>query len=203
MLISSSRISRYARAFISAVLNTGGEEILDRQIAENRTFATVWLESAELQKALSSPAVPASERRAVIAQLCTRLKIGLQTRNLLFVLSDRHLLHNYPAVVDFIEVLCEKRLGIERVQITSSRKLEKEEGDALKAQIESYRKSRIKLTYTVDPSILGGIRMQIGSTVWDDTLKGRLDELLKILCKGELSPMLRQDTDRLNDKMRR
>jgi F-type H+-transporting ATPase subunit delta len=199
MLISSSRISRYARAFVSAVLNSGGDEALDRQIAENRAFATVWLESAELQKALGSPAVPSSERRAVIAQLCTRLKIGAQTRNLLFVLSDRHLLHNYPAIVDLIEVLYEKRMGIERVQVTSSRELEKEEGDALKGQIEFYRKSKTKLTYTVDPSVLGGIRMQIGSTVWDDTIKARLDEVLKILCKGELSPLLRQDTDRVTN----
>jgi F-type H+-transporting ATPase subunit delta len=195
--IGSFRISRYARAFVGAVLDVGGEEALAGKIEESRTFAKVWLESAALQKALDSSAVPASERRAVIAQLCTRLEIGEQTRNLLFILSDRYLLHDYPAIVDSIAVLREERLGIERVHITSSRELKTEERENLKTQIESYRKSKIELTYTIDQSVLGGVRMQIGSTVLDDTIKGRLDDLLKTLRKDDFYTPSRQETDLL------
>src|SRR5690349_17249359 len=99
MLIQPSRISRYARAFIGAVVDADGEAPIDLRTANLRAFAEVWLESAELQKALRSPSIPAAERRAVIASLCSRLAIDKQTRNLLFILSDRHLLQNYPAIV--------------------------------------------------------------------------------------------------------
>ena len=87
MLIQPSRISRYAHAFIGAVVDADGEASIDLRTANLRAFAEVWLESAELQKALRSPSIPASERRAVIASLCNRIAIDKQTRNLLFILT--------------------------------------------------------------------------------------------------------------------
>lgn len=200
MLISPIRISRFAHAFIGAVLNTSGEGALDWEVSQSRSFALLWLESEELQKALCSPAVSALQRRAVIAQLCTRLKLGIQARNLLFILSDRYLLQNYPAIIDRVEVLCEERLGIERVQITSSRALEEEERESLKKQIQVHRNSKVKLMTIVDRTVLGGIRMQIGSTVWDDTIKRRLQELLKELCNTDAILFSQDEADqRWND----
>lgn len=181
MLISPARISKFAHAFIGAVLNTSGEVSLDWEVSKSRAFAQLWLESEELQKALCSPAIPALQRRAVIAQLCTRMELGIQARNLLFILSDRYLLQNYPAIIDRVEVLCEEHLGIERVQVTSSRALEEKECESLKSLIELHRKSKITLMNIVDRTVLGGIRMQIGSTVWDDTIKRRLADVLKVL----------------------
>jgi F0F1-type ATP synthase delta subunit len=145
--------------FVDAVLHLANDKALDGKIVEGRSFTKVWLESVELQKVLNSPAVLPSERRAVIAHLCTRLKIGEQTRNLLFILSDRYLLYNYPAaIVDAIEVHCDQRRGIEQVYITSSRERGREESASLKVQIESHRKSEIRLICFVDPSLLGGVR---------------------------------------------
>jgi|SRR5882672_5413854 len=197
MLIQPFRISRYAQAFVSAVLDVGGEAAVDGRIANLRAFAEVWLESVELQKALNSPAVPASERHAVIVRLCNRMNIDEQTRNLLFILSDRYLLDSYPAIVDAIEVFCEERQGIERAHITSSRELEADERENLRAQIETSENSKIKMTYAVEPSLLGGIRMQIGSTVWDGTVRRRLDDLLRILSEDDSSSLPREERSSL------
>ena len=174
-----------------------GEASIDLRTGNLRAFAEVWLESAELQKALRSPSIPAAERRAVIASLCSRFAIDKQTRNLLFILSDRHLLQNYPAIVDAVAVLCEQRRGIERVHITSSRELDADEREGLKAQIEVHEHSKIKMKYTIDPSLLGGIRMQIGSTVWDGSVKRRLDDLLKVLSKDDSYRPRREEADSL------
>lgn len=162
MLIQPSRISRYAHAFIGAVVDADGEAAIDLRTANLRAFVEVWLESAELQKPLRSPSIPASERRAVIASLCNRMAIDKQTRNLLLILSDRHLLHNCPAISMQLRVFCEQRRGIERAHIMSSRELDADQRVGLKAQIEAHGHSKIKMKYTVDPSLLGGIRMQIG-----------------------------------------
>jgi F-type H+-transporting ATPase subunit delta len=197
MLVQPSRISRYAHAFIGAVVDADGEASIDLRTANLRAFAEVWLESAELQKALRSPSIPASERRAVIARICNRMAIDKQTRNLLFILSDRHLLHNYPVIVDAVAVFCEQRRGIERAHITSSRELDADERVGLKAQIEAHEHSKIKMKYTVDPSLLGGIRMQIGSTVWDGSIKRRLDDLLKVLSKDDSYRPPREEADSL------
>lgn len=183
-LIGSFRISRYAQAFVDAVLAVGGEAVIDARIANLRAFVELWLKSDELRKALNSPAVHASERRAVIACLCQRMEICEQTRNLLFILSDRYLLSNYPAIVDAIEVLCEGRQGIERAHITSSRELKADERENLRVRIEARENAKIIMTYAVEPSMLGGIRMQIGSTVWDGTVKRRLDDLLNVLSES-------------------
>jgi F-type H+-transporting ATPase subunit delta len=194
--IGSFRISRYAQAFVDAVLAVGGEAVIAR-IANLRAFAEVWLESDELRKALNSPAVHASERRAVIAGLCQRMEICEQTRNLVFILSDRYLLSNYPAIVDAIEVLCEGRQGIERAHITSSRELEADERENLRVRIEARENSKIIMTYAVEPSMLGGLRVQIGSTVWDGTVKRRLDDLRKVLSEDDSSCPQQEEADSL------
>ena len=109
----------------------------------------------------------------------------MQTRNLLFILSDRYLLSNYPAIVNAIEVFWEERRGIERAHITSSRQLEAGEREKLRVKIEAHENSKIKMTYAVEPIVLGGIRVQIGSTVWDGTVRKRLDDLLRILSEED------------------
>jgi F-type H+-transporting ATPase subunit delta len=197
MPIGAFRISRYAHAFVDAVLDVGGEAVIDARIANLRAFVEVWLESAELRKAINSPAVHASERRAVIDHIPERMRISEQTRNLLFILSDRYLLSNYPAIVDAIEVFCEERRGIERAHITSSRQLEAGERENLRAQIEAHENSKIKMAYALEPKVLGGIRMRIGSTEWDGTVRKRLDDLLRILSEDDTCRPQREERDSL------
>ena len=197
MPIGAFRISRYAHAFVDAVLDVGGEEVIDTSVATLRAFVEVWLESAQLRKALSSPAVHASERRAVIAHISERMGISEQTRNLLFILSERYLLSNYPAIVEAIEVFCEERRGIRRAHITSSRQLEAGERETLRFKIEAHENSKIKMTYALEPTMLGGIRMQVGSTVWDGTVRKRLDDLLRILSEDDTCRPQREERDSL------
>lgn len=180
-IMSSSRASRYGRAFLGAVRHQEGDASLETHVKNLRGFAAVLSASSELQKALNSRWVTAPERRSVIASLCDRLETGSFTRNLLFILSDRYLMRSLSIIVDSIDALSDEMRHVERVQITTSRQLAETQMQLLRTQIASQRGSTVRLIHTVDPSVLGGIRMQIGSKVWDDTVKQRLATLLATL----------------------
>lgn len=180
-MISTSRASRYARAFLEAVRHQEGDASLDTHVRNIQAFAAVLSESPALQKALNSRWISAPQRRAVIDALCSRLEAGPFTRNLLFILSDRHLMRSLSVIVSRIDELSDEMRGIELVRVTTSRQLGEPEMQLLRTQIVFQRRSAVRLVHTVDASVLGGIRMQIGTTVWDDTIKQRLTTLLATL----------------------
>jgi F-type H+-transporting ATPase subunit delta len=74
-----------------------------------------------------------------------------------------------------------RRRGIEEVEITTARSLGDEERQALASQIGSVVGKQVSATYHVDASLVGGVIARVGSTVYDGSVRGRLEQL-----EGEL-----------------
>ena len=69
------------------------------------------------------------------------------------------------------------RLNIAEVEVTSARKLDDSERKALESQIAHMTNSAISTKFHEDPSLVGGVIVKVGSTVYDDSIRGRLDRL--------------------------
>jgi F-type H+-transporting ATPase subunit delta len=78
----------------------------------------------------------------------------------------------------------QERQGIRPVEIVTARKLGKRESDKLVAGVGRLAGAPIQATFTLDESILGGTVVRIGSTVYDGSLRGRLDRLKEALTAG-------------------
>jgi F-type H+-transporting ATPase subunit delta len=81
------------------------------------------------------------------------------------------------AVVESFEVLLDERLGFSRANITSARELDQVQRADLEAQLTKLTGRRMRLKFTTDESLIGGLIARIGSTVYDGSLKGRLAAL--------------------------
>ena len=80
--------------------------------------------------------------------------------------------------------LLQQQSGVKPAEIVTARELGANERDALVAEISKLADAQISATYKIDPSILGGTVVRIGSTVYDGSVRGRLERLKETLMAG-------------------
>ncbi|HEV3510343.1 MAG TPA: ATP synthase F1 subunit delta [Candidatus Sulfotelmatobacter sp.] len=171
----ASVASTYARAFADVVFS----QRLDAAQASSglRSIAALFAESVELRRVWENPAVPADQKRKLLDAIVQREGILRPVRNLIAVLIDHRRLPFLPRIVEQLEKEIDARLGFAEAQISSARDLEASEKRALEAQIAKTTGKKVRASYGLDPSLLGGAIVRIGSTIYDGSVKGQLERI--------------------------
>ncbi len=172
-------VARYARAFADVVsqekLDTAA---IDRQFSE---FLATWNGSAELREFFVSPAIAAAQKIAILDKLNERLGLWKVQRNLLAVLINNDRISEVREVVEAYRAELQQRQGIRQVEIVTARELSEKDRAELVAGAGRLAGSRVEASFKLDESILGGTVVRIGSTVYDGSLRGRLERLKAVL----------------------
>jgi F-type H+-transporting ATPase subunit delta len=173
-------VARYACAFADVVT----EEKLDLtalnlQISD---FQTTWEGSAELRALFENPAVSVEQKIEVLDKLNVKLGLRKELRNLLAVLIKNGRIGEVSEVFEAWRAETQERQGIRQVEIVTARELSEQARGGLEAGVEKLAGSRIQAKFKLDKSILGGTVVRIGSTVYDGSVRGRLERL-----KGQLT----------------
>ena len=172
-------VARYAVAFADVVtaskLDTAA---IDRQLAD---FLATWDGSPELRTFFVNPATPAAQKVAILDKLNARLGLQKELRNLLAVLIDNDRIGNVGDVAVAYRRILQERMGIHPAEIVTARELSNDERDSLTAEVGKLAGGKIDPTFTLDTSILGGAVVRIGSTVYDGSVRGRLERLKEVL----------------------
>jgi|SRR5215472_2212013 len=172
----------YARALADVVqqsrLDTAA---LDRQIAD---FLATWDSSAPLREVFENPAVAEAQKVAVLDKMNAKLGMSPQLRNFIAVLIRNGRIAHVHEVVAAYHAELQERQGIRQAEIVTARELGEQERNSLLAGVGQLAGARIQPTFKLDPSILGGTVVRIGSTVYDGSVKGRLDRLREELISG-------------------
>ncbi|MGO9438135.1 MAG: ATP synthase F1 subunit delta [Terracidiphilus sp.] len=175
-------VSRYARAFLdvvtSARLDTAA---IDKQLAD---FEATWDGSPELQTFFENPAVAAVQKVAILDKLNARLGLQRELRNLLAVLINNDRIGQVHEVAAAYRAELRDRLGIRQAEIVTARELNADERDTLIAGVGKLAGARIEAEFKLDRSILGGAVVRIGSTIYDGSVRGRLERLKEVLVAG-------------------
>ncbi|MGC9158116.1 MAG: ATP synthase F1 subunit delta [Terracidiphilus sp.] len=175
-------VARYARAFADVVAEKNLDLLaLDRQWED---FLASWNASAELRELFANPTVTAAKKVAILDVLNTRLGLQKELRNLLAVLIDHSRIGQVGEVAAACHAEIRNRLGIRKVEIVTARQLNEQDRARLLAGASQLAGTRIEASFRLDPSILGGTVVRIGSTVYDGSVRGRLDRLKEALMSG-------------------
>lgn len=167
--------ARYATAFLDVVTDARLEtSAIDRQLAD---FLATWNGSAELRAFFTNPAIPAKQKVAFLDKLNARLSLSKQLRNLLAVMIDHGRIGDVKEVAESYRRQLQERLGIQPAEIVSARELSPEEREALVASVTKLAERQIDPVFKLDKAILGGTVVRIGSTVYDGSVRGRLERL--------------------------
>jgi F-type H+-transporting ATPase subunit delta len=165
---------QYANALADIVLEQGAAEPARKQLGD---FADAYVESTELRNFLASPAVTRAEKHGVIEKLVARLGASRIVRNFLFVVVDNQRTHLLPEILDTFEHILRERQGLAEAQVTSAVELTSKQKSTLLQTLERLTGKKVEAKYALEPGLVGGAVVRIGDTIYDGSLKNRLNLL--------------------------
>lgn len=173
-MTSSAVVSRYANALADVVTGASAAVQPADAAAQLRAFADVVAGTQDLRNVLISPTVSLARKNAVISRLAEILGTSRVVRNFLMVLSDHRRLGALSEVASDFEVILDERLGFARAGVRSATALRPEQQEAILRTISELTGKKVKPVYSVDPELLGGVIVNIGSKVYDGSVRGQL-----------------------------
>ena len=171
----ASVASTYARAFADVVFSAHLDA--NRAVAGLREIARLLAESADLRRVWENPAVPADQKRRLLDAIVQREGIDKPVRNLVAVLIDHRRVQFLARIIEQLEKELDARMGFAEAQISSARELSEAEKRALEVEIEKTTGKKVRARYALDPSLLGGAMVRVGSTIYDGSVKGQLEKI--------------------------
>lgn len=175
-------VSRYASAFADVVTDAKLDPAaIDGQLTD---FLATWNGSAELRTFFENPAIPSVQKVGILDKLNEKLGMQKQLRNLLAVLIDNGRIGQVAQVASAYRLLLQQQSGIQQAEIITARPLGPEERDALLAEVAKLAGGRVEANFKQDAALLGGTVVRLGSTVYDGSVKGRLERLRETLIAG-------------------
>jgi len=171
--------ARYATALADVVF----EQHLDPKAVHSQLneFAAAWRESAGLREVFLDPSFPAARKVAIVDKMNERLGMSPQVRNFIAVLINHDRMEAFEEILSEFRHEMNARLNIAEVVVTSARKLDEGERKSLEEQAGRITGSAISAKFREDPSLIGGVILKVGSTVYDDSVRGRLTRLKEAL----------------------
>jgi len=155
-------------------LAEGAPEPAAKQLHE---FGAAYAQSAELRTFLASPAVSTEAKHAVIEKIVARLGASKIIRNFLFVIADHRRTQLIPEVIAAFHEVVRQRQGVAEAVVSSAVELSAAQKKEMAATLAQLTGKKIEARYALDPALLGGAVVRIGDTIYDGSLRSRLNEM--------------------------
>ena len=175
-------LGRYARAYADVAV----EQKLspEKTVAELEQMAAVINGSRELRNVLLNPAVSREQKLNLLDAIIQRVGANKLLRNFLAVLIDHRRIGNIGDVLEQFKRELDRRMGIADAKVSSVRELSSAEKKSLEQQLATITGKVVRATYSQDPSLLGGVLVRVGSTIYDGSVHGRLQRMRQELANA-------------------
>ena len=133
--------------------------------------------SSDFKNLIKDPTIKIEDQLKIIKKISDQFKFNELLKKFLgFVISKRRFFYVEKILKDFIET-CSKKRGEIKAELTSAKELTEKEINSIKEELTKNFSSKIKLNYKYDPSLIGGLVVQVGSTMVDTSLKNKLQQI--------------------------
>jgi F-type H+-transporting ATPase subunit delta len=175
-------LGRYARAYAEvAVKNKLNPE---KTVAEFQQMSDVVNGSRELRNVLQNPAVSREQKLKLLDSIIQHTGASKMLRNFLAVLIDHRRIGNIGDVLEQFKQDLDRRMGIAEAKVSSVRELSSAEKKSLEQQLAAITGKTVRATYSQDASLLGGVLVRVGSTIYDGSVQGRLQRMRQELANA-------------------
>ncbi|TZG24661.1 F0F1 ATP synthase subunit delta [Sphingomonas montanisoli] len=178
--IQASLSGRYATALFELAREEKAIDAVSNSLAGLKAALT---ESDDFRRLTTSPLIGRDEAVKAVAAVATVMKLDAITTKFVGVLAQNRRLHQLSAVIRVFGQLAARHRGETTAEVTSAHPLEAEQVEALKAKLKSQLGRDVAVDLTVDPALLGGLIVKIGSTQIDGSIRTKLNTLA-IAMKG-------------------
>jgi F-type H+-transporting ATPase subunit delta len=171
----ASSTPRYARAFAEVAEAAR----LDASAAQQQMleFAQTLAANSELREVLENPSIEMAGKLKVLDGIASRIAMFPQVRNFIAVILEHQRLAELDEILTEYKQVVDEHAGATEARITSARPLNEEDRAQLEEQIAKLAGGRVNARYGEDAALLGGAVVEIGSTVYDGSVRAQLQQL--------------------------
>jgi ATP synthase F1 delta subunit len=169
----------YSRALFEVAKE---HDVLDRVHDELGEFAEALSSDRNLQVFLFSPYFSSEEKKKGVTQIVSDADERLT--NFLELLAERHRMPALFRVRRSFDAMWAEENRLLPVSVTSAVELDEGIVEEIGKEIEEQTGRRVELSASVDPDVLGGLRLQVGNMVLDATVRNRLEQLRKQVARA-------------------
>jgi F-type H+-transporting ATPase subunit delta len=179
-MISSAIFARYARALADVALANGEDGKVGQDLG---AYREIFRKAPALLEAFDSPAVQREAKVRVLTELLGRYPACTTVANFLHIMLDHHRIRYFEEICDFYLKTVNERKGIVAAHITSAAPITEENLATLRGSLARAAGNEVTLSMDTDPGLLAGVIVQIGSTVYDGSIRTQLEEMKKRLVR--------------------
>jgi F-type H+-transporting ATPase subunit delta len=165
---------RYATALFDLALEGGA---LDQVAGDLDRFNAALNSSGDLARLVKSPVFTAGEQGRALAAVLAKVGIEGLARNFLLLLAKNRRLFAAQDTIAAYHVMLARHRGETSATVTSASKLTEAQTTALKQALKATLGKEVSLETRVDPTLLGGLVVKVGSRMVDTSLRTRLNSL--------------------------
>jgi len=166
--------ARYARSLFELAEEAGATSATEKDLGR---FEALLEGSADLRRLIESPVFSSEEQQKAIGAVLDGAKIGGLTGNFLRVVAKNRRLFAVPQMIRAFREIAADARGEATAEVTAAHALTADQEQALKAALNDLVGKDVTVKVTVDPSLLGGLVVRVGSRQIDTSLKTKLNSL--------------------------
>jgi F-type H+-transporting ATPase subunit delta len=177
-------VSGVAERYAAALFDLADERrVLDDVASDLRELRAMLAASADLSRLVRSPILTRSEQAKAIAALAQSAGFSPLIRDFLAVVAKNRRLFAVPAMIEAYLARLAERRGEVTAEVTAAQPLNETQLDLLSEQLRRSVGRRVSIDARVDPGLIGGMIVKIGSRMIDGSLKSKLQRL-QLAMKG-------------------
>jgi len=165
---------RYATALADVVTARGEAQEVQKEL---RDWAEMMQSNEQLLEVFRNPTIPYEQKRKVLGALIARTRVRPTTANFLQVLLQNQRLAELNEVNKRFAQLLDERSGVVSAQVTTARPVPQSSQDSLRAKLAAMTGKSVRLSFTTDEELIGGIVTRIGSTIYDGSVRNQLQQV--------------------------
>jgi F-type H+-transporting ATPase subunit delta len=163
--------SRYAKALLDVLYPSKAEKGRE-QLSQ---FISVLSQQTDARLVLENPTVATERRRDLLNKIGDALVLEPPVRNFLGLLIDRNRLELLDEISSTYDALLDERLGVVKARVTSALEMDSKQRDQVVTRLEAITGKKVRMEVLVDPSLIGGLVAQVGSTIYDGSIRQQLE----------------------------
>jgi F-type H+-transporting ATPase subunit delta len=168
---------RFTRPYVDAFFAVAGSaDAVDAQLPALDAVARAIESNTDLAKVLGNPGIEKPRRKALLDAVAGKAGVGVLGGRLLDVLLQNRRVHRLPAFLAAVRERLDRERRVLEARVTSARPLDETVFEALRRMVEGRTGSTVRVAASVDPALLGGFVVSVGSARLDASLARRLEK---------------------------
>jgi len=178
---SSETANRYSLALYELAEENSELAVVEKNINE---LAEIYNSNDELKNFIKNPTHSQSNQLLVINKISSEINLSKIVKNFLSILVTKRRIFFLNTIFKHFLLLVSKKRGELKASLISSKSLNNDELNNLNAEISKVLGTVINLDYKVDESLIGGLKIQVGSLMVDTSIKNKLKKYEQIMLEA-------------------